>query len=120
MRAGALTPSIAVVGVSMVGSLVLAALLSVAEPDPWFGEDKAKHFGVSAGLGVAGTSLSPLVTDSLPLQLTLAGGMSLSIGLGKEIADSMGGSGFSVRDLAWDAAGTMTGMLVVWAVDKLF
>ena len=45
--------------------------------------------------------------------------LALTIGMGKEVADRFTGGHPSGRDLAWDAIGTATGLLVSWMFDRL-
>jgi uncharacterized protein YfiM (DUF2279 family) len=75
--------------------------------DSWLSADKLKHFFVSAF--VQSVSYSALRTARVSHDGALVGASALTlvVGVGKEIHDesSRGGEGFSVRDLAWDAAG---------------
>ncbi|MEO8564044.1 MAG: hypothetical protein ABI601_18330 [bacterium] len=74
-------------------------------PDRWFGPDKLQHFFTSAfvqsatygGLRRVGAGQGP----------ALAGASTLTAvaGVGKELYDRQVKGEFSVRDLAWDAAG---------------
>jgi putative lipoprotein len=80
--------------------------------DPWFGKDKLKHFVVSAALAGAGyyVAHSRLKMRKENARAASAG-MTLTIGLGKEIYDRKHSeTGFSKRDLAADAAGCGTGI----------
>ncbi|HET7550384.1 MAG TPA: hypothetical protein VFK04_03785 [Gemmatimonadaceae bacterium] len=91
-------------------SLVL--VLSLCAPgggggDSWLSADKLKHFFVSAF--VQSVSYSALRTARVSHDGALVGASALTmvVGVGKEIYDDRteGGESFSVRDLAWDAAG---------------
>jgi putative lipoprotein len=80
--------------------------------DPWFAKDKLKHFVVSAALAGAGyyVAHSKLKMRKENARAASAG-VTLSIGLGKEIYDRKhSDTGFSRRDLAADAAGCGTGI----------
>jgi putative lipoprotein len=94
------------------------ALGFASDEDPWLGRDKAKHFGVSAALAVAGYAAATPFTESEPLRLVSGGGLALGLGLGKEIADRFTGGHPSLRDLTWDVAGTATGLLTAWLIDR--
>ena len=87
--------------------------------DPWFGRDKALHFGLSAVLGAAGyAAASPwLATKS---ERALAGGaFSLTLGAGKELWDLSGHGDASFRDFTWDVVGTAVGLALAVGVDAL-
>ena len=76
--------------------------------DSWLSADKLKHFFVSAF--VQSVSYSVLRTVRTPHvshdgALVGASTVTLMVGVGKEIHDDRSGETFSVRDLAWDAAG---------------
>jgi uncharacterized protein YfiM (DUF2279 family) len=73
--------------------------------DSWLSADKLKHFFISAF--VQSVSYSALRTARVSRDGALAGAsaMTLTVGVGKEIHDVRSGESFSVRDLAWDAAG---------------
>ena len=73
--------------------------------DSWLSTDKLKHFFVSAF--VQSVSYSALRTARVSHDGALVGASTLTLmaGVGKEIHDDRSGESFSVRDLAWDAAG---------------
>jgi putative lipoprotein len=106
---------------------VVAAALALALParamaqavDPWFGPDKALHFGISAGLAAGGYGLGSALQGSVPDRLLLGAGVALAGGVGKELMDLAIAGQPSWRDLAWDAMGTATGLLVAWTIDEL-
>jgi putative lipoprotein len=105
----------------------LLALLSAgtpavaqAEEDPWFGPDKAKHFGASAVLAAGGYGIGAVAFDERTSALLLGGGIALTAGVGKEVHDAAGGGRASGRDLVWDAVGTAAGLGAAWALDLLF
>jgi putative lipoprotein len=91
--------------------MLFAPGTAYAEParDPWWGPDKALHFGVSAGLGAGGYALSSLVFERA-WQRALAGAtLALSAGVAKELFDAAGDGNASFKDLAWDGLGTGVG-----------
>jgi len=88
-----------------------------ADPDPWFGPDKALHFGVSAGLAGGGYALSALVLER-PWQRAITGaGFSLTLGAAKELYDLSGHGDASWKDFTWDVAGTAVGIGIALLVD---
>jgi putative lipoprotein len=108
--------------------LVVLALLAARparadDRDPWFGRDKALHFGASALLASGGYGATALVTDNRRVRLAVGGGFAFSLGVAKELWDLSGHGDPSWRDLTWDAVGTATGLAVAaaidWATDKL-
>ncbi len=85
--------------------------------DRWFGRDKAYHFAASAAIqsvahGVLRTSNDYRTASGV------AGLTTLTVGISKEIYDRADGRYFSWRDLAADAAGGVTGAVVVRQVDR--
>lgn len=88
-----------------------------ADPDPWFGPDKALHFGVSVGLSAGGYGVSALVLHE-PWQRAIAGaGFSLTLGAGKELYDLSGHGDPSWKDFTWDVVGTAVGVGLALLVD---
>lgn len=73
--------------------------------DSWFGPDKLQHFFTSAfvqsfsygALRRAGADHGPAIVG--------ASALTVAAGVGKELRDGHVRGEFSVRDLAWDAAG---------------
>jgi putative lipoprotein len=73
--------------------------------DSWFGPDKLQHFFTSAFVQSIGYgALRRAGAENGP---ALAGASALTavVGVGKELRDRRVKGEFSVRDLAWDAAG---------------
>jgi putative lipoprotein len=100
-----------------VGATLLAGRAAASDADPWFGPDKALHFGVSVGLAAGGYGVSALVLER-PWQRALAGGsFSLALGAGKELYDLSGHGDPSWRDFTWDVAGTAVGLGIALLVD---
>jgi putative lipoprotein len=73
--------------------------------DSWFGPDKVQHFFASAF--VQSMSYGSLRAAGASHGAALAGATATTaaVGVGKEIHDLRVKGDFSVRDLAWDAAG---------------
>ena len=86
-------------------ALSTAVLLAVPPKDSWFGADKVKHFFVSAFVQSASFSAARALGASNSSAQTFAGVTTAAIGIGREVHDRRRGRIFSVRDLAWDAAG---------------
>lgn len=75
-------------------------------PDPWFGEDKVKHFITS----FVATSLSASAARMAGLEAResafVGAGTGVAVGVLKEVRDiGRRGETASFRDLAWDFAG---------------
>jgi putative lipoprotein len=114
----------------MIRALAAALALSLAftlssrpaaasSTDPWFGPDKALHFGVSAGLAAGGyAALSPWL-ESRPERALAGAAFSLSLGAGKELWDLAGHGDPSWRDFTWDVLGTAAGIALAVSVDAL-
>jgi putative lipoprotein len=106
----------AVVAAVVVGPLG-ARPARAADPDPWFGRDKALHFSLSAALAAGGYGATALATDDRRVRLAVGGGFAFSLGIAKELWDLSGHGDASWRDLTWDAVGTVTGLALAAAVD---
>lgn len=110
----------AVLPMGLVFALALPLQARAADPDPWFGRDKALHFGISAALAGSGYAAGALIFPEHRTAPFLTGaGLSLTLGVGKEVLDHLSGRRFSARDLVWDVAGTAVGLAVAWAIDAL-
>ena len=102
---------------AVVAALAGARPARAADPDPWFGHDKALHFTASAALAVGGYGATGLVTDDRRVRLAVGGGFAFSVGIAKELWDLSGHGDASWRDLTWDAVGTVAGLAFAAAVD---
>ena len=78
-------------------------------PDPFFGEDKIKHFVTSFVVGSISMSGARAAGLNRSDAILAGAGFTVAIGVAKEINDSRRGQFFSVRDLLWDIAGTGAG-----------
>ncbi|WP_437965789.1 hypothetical protein WMF04_40130 [Sorangium sp. So ce260] len=91
------------------------AFAPLRDPDPWFGDDKARHFCASIALAGGGYALGALATDDTHGRMALGAAVALGAGLAKEAFDAAGHGTPSFRDLVWDALGTSAGLaLSVW------
>ena len=103
--------------VALATAMLVAPGARAADPDPWFGRDKALHFGASALLASSGYGATALVTEDRRTRLVVGGSFAFSLGVAKELWDLSGHGDASWRDLTWDAVGTVTGLVVAAAVD---
>lgn len=108
--------------VRLLSSILLLALPTAAhaDADPWFGRDKALHFGASATLAAGGYALGGALFDGREARLATGAGLALGAGVAKELADLAGAGDPSWRDMAWNAIGTGAGLLLAWGADSLF
>ncbi|MDB4905649.1 MAG: hypothetical protein JWO05_433 [Gemmatimonadetes bacterium] len=109
----------------MVLALVLqlaaaSRLAAVRAPaaDPWFAADKAKHFTSSAFTCMSTYGVARSAGASHRASLSLAWVATAGIGLWKERHDRSQGKIFSLRDLAWDAAGGAVATVVLQQVRR--
>lgn len=85
---------------------LIAVLIGVPGRDPWFGPDKIKHFFMSAFIQSGTFTAMRAAGLRHSHAQRIAGVTSVTLGLGRETYDRRRGRPFSVKDLAWDAAGT--------------
>lgn len=98
--------------------LLFAGSLSFGGPprrpdDHWFARDKALHFTASALIQSLGHSVLRANGRSYRDASWTAAGLTLGVGVAKELWDRRDGRYFSVKDLTADAAGTGTGAIVM-------
>jgi putative lipoprotein len=103
----------ALAGFYLAANLVFAQM-SLPHADSWFGIDKVKHFFMSVFVeSVTYSALQAAHLHHRPA-LSTAIGVTLTVGVGREIHDSrVPGNLFSVRDLTWDALGTTAGAVLL-------
>lgn len=108
----------------VVAAIVLAGvclgLSARAEPppaDPFFGRDKALHFGFSAGLAGAGYGLSALGIHGTANRVAMGMTLSLGAGYAKEVFDAMGYGTPSWKDFVWDVIGASVGVGIAVSLD---
>ena len=80
--------------------------------DPWVGEDKLQHLGMSFAATSFGYGAARLALDREPATFAAAGA-ALAAGVAKEILDHRAGRRFSARDLLWDAAGVAAALTLI-------
>jgi putative lipoprotein len=88
-----------------------------ADPDPWWGQDKALHFTVSIGLGSGGYAGSAVWLAERWQRVVAGSGFSLALGAGKELYDLADHGDASWRDITWDVAGTAVGVGLACLLD---
>jgi uncharacterized protein YfiM (DUF2279 family) len=77
--------------------------------DAWIAEDKLQHLGMSFAATAFAYAGARTLIEPDPA-LVVAGSAALLAGIAKEIHDARAGRGFSLKDLAWDAAGVALGL----------
>ncbi len=92
---------------------------AASDEDPWFGRDKALHFGVSVVLAAGGYATSSVWLDKRYERALAGGAFSLTLGAGKELWDLSGHGDPSWRDFTWDVIGTGVGVALAVAGDAL-
>jgi len=100
-------------------SSLICGSAAARDADPWFGPDKALHFGFSVVLGAGGYAASSPWLDSRNERALAGGAFSLTIGAGKELWDLSGHGDPSWRDFTWDVIGTATGVALAAGLDAL-
>jgi putative lipoprotein len=117
------------IGTPRAAALILAAaVLGIGQSrraeaqgsDAWFSRDKAAHFSISGALAIGGYELGAIFFDRPAARVATGAALALTAGVTKEVADRYRGGDPSFRDLTWDVAGTATGVLVAWLIDKYF
>lgn len=99
--------------------IMLAGSLSFGGPkrepptDRWLGRDKLYHFTASALIHSATHSVLRANSRGYREAAWTAAGVTMSIGLAKEVWDRRSGRFLSLKDLAADAAGSGTGAVVI-------
>ena len=86
--------------------------------ESWFGADKLKHFVTSAV--VQGMGYGALRATNAGHRSSVIGATTLTAaaGIGKELHDRRTTGLFSLRDLAWDAAGAGAATVVVVRTER--
>jgi putative lipoprotein len=91
-----------------LATIALAASLATAPPplpEPFFGEDKIKHFVASfvvTSLAMTTARIGGLERDP---GIAVGASFGFAAGVAKEFHDARRGQFFSIRDLLWDIAG---------------
>lgn len=104
MRCGLSRCALAVVAAALVAAAAGAQGAPGRPRDRWFAGDKVKHFALAFLVQSVGYSTVRATGVGHGSSLTMASTLTAIVGVGKEWRDRRT-TGFSVRDLAWDAAG---------------
>ena len=104
-----------VVAAALLFAVVAPASAAAQRPaDRWLGPDKIKHFFTSALIQSLGYSVTQVTTKAPRSSLLFSASVaSAAVGIGKEMYDRRSYGLFSLRDLAWDAAGAGTASLML-------
>jgi uncharacterized protein YfiM (DUF2279 family) len=98
-------------------ALLLSAGLECAPSDrardPWFAEDKLKHFFTSFVVTSISASGARAVGLDRRQSIRVGAAVAGTSGLLKEVDDARRGGVFSVADLVWDAGGVGAGVLML-------
>ena len=86
--------------------------------DPWFGRDKLLHFTASAVVQCAAHAALRSTGSDYAAASRGAAVVTLTVGVSKELWDRHQGGDASLRDLAWDGIGGVSGAVVVRQVDR--
>lgn len=88
-----------------------------SEGDPWFGQDKMKHFLGSAVIAAGGTVIAANNTDDDEDAALIGLSAAMATGLSKELYDNgIKQTCFSWKDLIWDFLGASVGATAAAAV----
>jgi putative lipoprotein len=94
-----------------------AGTAQAADPDPFWGKDKALHFVAAGALAGTGYALTTAATDDRWKAFAVGGGVALGAGALKEGLDALGYGDPSWKDFAWDAIGAAFGLGVAFVID---
>jgi putative lipoprotein len=104
----------------LIAALTCASATAWAQDDPWFGDDKALHFSVSAAIAAGGYGVSVPFTEARWQRALFGGSLAIAAGAGKEAYDATGAGSPSYKDFTWDVIGAATGvglaLLIDWAL----
>jgi putative lipoprotein len=89
-----------------------------AGDDPWFGRDKFLHFTASAAIQCATHAVLSANGNEYGGASRGAALATLTVGVSKELWDRNHGGTASWRDLAWDAAGGVSGAVIMRQIPK--
>ena len=91
-----------------------------AEPsrDAWFGPDKIRHFVTSAVVQGMGYGALRATNAGHRSSLIWSTTLTAAAGVGKELHDRRTTGLFSLRDIAWDAAGAGAATVVIVRTER--
>ena len=85
--------------------------------DRWFGADKVKHFALAFFVQSVGYSVARATGTGHGSSVSVASALTAVVGVGKEWHDRRT-TGFSARDLVWDAAGAGAATLLLRRTER--
>ena len=88
------------------------------DPDPWFGFDKLEHFTASAIIQTWSHITFRARGASYGQASWGAVGVTAAAGIGKELWDRTHHGDFSLRDLAADGVGLVSGAVIMRQIDR--
>lgn len=103
-RAAGATVALLALGLVPARSVLAQGATRVASDDRWVGADKLKHFFLGFFVQSVAYSVTRATGAGHGSSIGTASAATAVVSLGKEWRDRRT-SGFSLRDLAWDAAG---------------
>lgn len=103
----------------LIASIIISGCAATStRNDDWFSKDKAKHFIVSSVISGTITAAANYHEMDKEDSFSLALGLTLSIGAGKETYDLWtGDTGWSWKDITWDVLGALAGYCIVEGID---
>ena len=104
-------------GALCCGLLTLPARAEESHRDPWWGTDKALHFGVSGVIAGAAYGASTLLVEKPWQRATAGAAFALTAGGAKELYDLADYGTASYKDMTFNLAGTAVGVLVALLID---
>jgi putative lipoprotein len=87
------------------------------DPDPWFGVDKALHFGIAGAITGGGYGLCSLVAPDVLSRSIVGVGFATGAISFKEAIDWAGYGHPSGKDIFWGFAGTAVGLGISISID---
>lgn len=111
------------VACALAFATTLSALPARAEPplsDPFFGRDKAYHFGLSTALAAGGYGLASLGIEGRANRVAMGFTVAVGAGYAKEVFDAMGYGTPSWKDLVWDVIGSTVGVGIAVTIDSVW
>jgi len=102
------------ISILIISTIVPPCAAGNPDGDKWFGEDKLKHFGLSAFFAGGSYIVANRHFDlDKSKSFTIGVGITVSLGAAKEIIDyRTPDQTSSHKDLIWDIAGALTGALL--------
>lgn len=105
------------IGIAICPAIAAADPPTRPDPDPWWGPDKALHFGASALITGGAYGLGTFVSPRLEGRVVFAASIGITAGLMKEVADAAGLGTPSWKDFAWDLLGTGVAIGISVSID---